>query len=87
VMMPEMDGPQACEHIRALRPDIPVVFSSGYTPEAVPFIAAVGKSSQVLQKPYTIKGLSQTIRAALDAPAVSHPSDSQSRQPTPVNNQ
>lgn len=87
VMMPEMDGPQAYEHIRALRPDVPIVFSSGYTPEAVPFIAAVGKSSQVLQKPYTMKGLSQTIRAALDAPAVAHPSDSQSPQPIPAKNQ
>src|ERR1700722_8896142 len=42
VMMPEMDGPGAYEHIRALRPDVPVVFTSGYTPETAPFIAAVG---------------------------------------------
>lgn len=86
VMMPEMDGPQAYEHIRALRPDVPVVFSSGYTPEAVPFIAAVGKTSQVLQKPYTMKGLSQTIRAALDTPAAPESSESQSPQPVPVKN-
>ncbi len=86
VVMPEMDGPQAYEHIRALRPDVPVVFSSGYTPEAVPFIAAVGKSSQVLQKPYTMKGLSQTIRATLDSRAVRESSESPSPQPIPVKN-
>ncbi len=67
VMMPEMDGPEAYEHIRALRPDIPVIFTSGYTPDAVPFIAAVGRGSQVLQKPYTLRSLSQSIRDALDA--------------------
>jgi two-component system cell cycle sensor histidine kinase/response regulator CckA len=66
VMMPEMDGPEAYEQIKNLRPNVPVVFTSGYTPDAVPFIAAVGKSSLVLQKPYAMKSLSQMIRTALD---------------------
>jgi two-component system, cell cycle sensor histidine kinase and response regulator CckA len=89
VMMPEMDGPEAYEHIRALRPDVPVIFTSGYTPDAVPFIAAVGKGSVVLQKPYTLKALSQTIREALDAAnPVTNPSSSalvpESARPTTV---
>jgi two-component system cell cycle sensor histidine kinase/response regulator CckA len=67
IMMPEMDGPEAYEHIRALRPAVPVIFTSGYTPDAVPFIAAVGRGSQVLQKPYTLRSLSQAVRDALDA--------------------
>jgi two-component system cell cycle sensor histidine kinase/response regulator CckA len=69
VMMPEMDGPQAYEQIKLLRPDVAVIFSSGYTPDAVPFIAAVGRSALVLQKPYTMKNLGQTVRTALDAQA------------------
>ena len=68
VMMPELDGPHAYEEIAALRPNVPVIFTSGYTPDAVPFIVAIGKGTQVLQKPYTLKSLSQTIRAALDEP-------------------
>ena len=69
VMMPELDGPHAYEEIITLRPHIPVIFSSGYTPDAVPFIAAIGKGALVLQKPYTLKSLSQMIRTALDGPA------------------
>jgi len=76
VMMPEMDGPQAYEQIKLLRSNVPVVFSSGYTPDAVPFIAAVGRSTPVLQKPYTMKSLSQTIRAALDTPRAASATDS-----------
>ena len=69
VMMPELDGPHAYDQISALRPGVPVIFSSGYTPEAVPFIAAIGRGTLVLQKPYTLKSLSQTVRTALDGPA------------------
>jgi signal transduction histidine kinase len=74
VMMPEMDGPHAYQEIIGLRANVPVIFSSGYAPDAVPFIAAIGKGTPVLQKPYTVRSLSQAIRAALDgqpaAPAV-----------------
>jgi len=69
VMMPELDGPHAYEEIAAIRPNIPVIFSSGYSPDAVPFIAGVGKGALLLQKPYTLKSLSQTIRSALDGAA------------------
>jgi DNA-binding NtrC family response regulator len=67
-MMPDLDGPHAYDQISAVRPGVPVIFSSGYTPEAVPFIAAIGRGTLVLQKPYTLKSLSQTIRTALDGP-------------------
>jgi signal transduction histidine kinase len=66
VMMPVMDGPHAYERISATNPDLPVIFTSGYTPEAVPFMADVGRGALVLQKPYTLKSLSEMIRAALD---------------------
>jgi signal transduction histidine kinase len=66
VMMPELDGPHAYEQISAMCPNLPAIFTSGYTPDAVPFIAAIGKGTLVLQKPYTVKSLSQTIRVALD---------------------
>ena len=69
VIMPELDGPHAYQRIAAIRPDIPVIFTSGYTPEVVPLISAVGRTSVVLQKPYTNKSLSQAIRSALDHPS------------------
>ena len=84
VMMPEMDGPEAYEQIKLLRSNIPVIFSSGYTPDAVPFIAAVGRDSLVLQKPYTMKTLSQTIRASLDAAQSSSTSASTNSAPTSI---
>jgi len=81
VMMPELDGPHAYEQIAALRPDVRVVFTTGYTSEAVPFIAAIGRGALVLQKPYTLIALSQIVRSALDAPGATSPS---SEPATPV---
>ncbi len=45
-----------------------MIFTSGYTPDAVPFVSAIDPGSLVLQKPYTLRSLSQTIRTALDTP-------------------
>jgi two-component system cell cycle sensor histidine kinase/response regulator CckA len=68
VVMPGSDGKQLFLRLSAQRPEMPVVFMSGYDEEIVvehgvlddrPFIA----------KPFTIEGLSVKVREALDARA------------------
>jgi two-component system, cell cycle sensor histidine kinase and response regulator CckA len=65
VVMPGMTGPEAYVKIRAVRPDVPVVFTTGYSDEET-LGAATEKRPTVLQKPYGRKSLGKTIRKVLD---------------------
>ena len=66
VVMPVMGGRELVTRLLALRPDLKVVFMSGYTTEAVTESA----SSAFLQKPFTPALLGQTVRDVLDLTAV-----------------
>jgi two-component system, cell cycle sensor histidine kinase and response regulator CckA len=65
VVMPGMTGPEAYAKICAVRPDMPVVFTTGYSAEEI-LGAATERRPPVLQKPYGRKSLGQTIRMVLD---------------------
>lgn len=66
LIMPGMDGGKVFERIRAIRPRIPVILSSGY--------AINGQATEImrqgcngfLQKPFNISELSQKVRQVLD---------------------
>jgi two-component system, cell cycle sensor histidine kinase and response regulator CckA len=66
VVMPSLNGPDAYSKMSALRPDLGVIFTTGYTSEAASLISAVEKGASILQKPYSLTTLSQHIRTALD---------------------
>ncbi len=63
--MPIMNGEDALRHIRKIRPDVPVVLSSGYSEmEAVQRFREGGLSGY-LQKPYTATALARRIKQAV----------------------
>jgi CheY-like chemotaxis protein/two-component sensor histidine kinase len=63
--MPRMDGHEAYARIRALRPGLPVILSSGYNEqESVRRLPDAGLAG-FLQKPYTLKALAGAVGAAL----------------------
>jgi PAS domain S-box-containing protein len=65
--MPRMDGREAFQAIRGIRPDARVVLSSGYTEqESVQSIMGQGLAG-FLQKPYTLRILQETLQKALGA--------------------
>src|SRR5271163_1077976 len=66
VVMPKLSGPDAYAQMAALRPDVKVIFTTGYTAEAASLISLLEKGAQVLQKPYNLTSLSKTIRKTLD---------------------
>jgi CheY-like chemotaxis protein len=68
VVMPSLSGPEAYLQMSALRPGIPVIFTTGYTSEARLLVSMVEKGAAILQKPYSLTTLSQMIRAALEHP-------------------
>ncbi|HKQ55054.1 MAG TPA: PAS domain-containing protein [Methyloceanibacter sp.] len=67
VVMPEMDGPTLCEALRRERPDLKVIFISGYAEDAFRQHLAENEDFMFLQKPFDLKQLAAAVKAALEA--------------------
>ena len=66
IVMPRMRGSELAERITRQRPDISVVYLSGYTEEAmVHHQDGVGRTA-ILEKPYTSDTLLRTVRSVLN---------------------
>jgi CheY-like chemotaxis protein len=63
--MPLFDGDETLTQLQELRPDIPVVLSSGCAEADVAVRFAGRKLAGVLQKPYTAAALTQKLRSVL----------------------
>jgi two-component system, cell cycle sensor histidine kinase and response regulator CckA len=64
VVMPEMDGPTMLRHLRERNPDIRIVFMSGYAEEAFRKNLGPDETFVFLPKPFTLKKLAETVKAA-----------------------
>jgi two-component system, cell cycle sensor histidine kinase and response regulator CckA len=80
VIIPGLRGIDVAERIRAERPDIAIVYMSGYT-ELGAQEQGIQKSDGFLQKPFSLLTLSTTIRRALDNRKASTTGKSTSRRP------
>ena len=58
--MPGMNGADVAREVRARRPDLPILFVTGYA-ESEQLEAALGSDVQVLRKPFTVEDLSAAI--------------------------
>ncbi len=67
VVMPEMTGDELARRARMQRPDLKVLFTSGYTPDEAAIAQRLSDGGRVLRKPFGIAALAATIRATLDA--------------------
>ncbi len=65
VLMPIMDGEQACRELQRIRPEIPVVLSSGFSEADAARRFADLKFDGFLQKPYRAEALVNKIRKAM----------------------
>ena len=72
VVMPQMGGQELAKQLRISRPAIPVIFTSGYTEEAVVRNCELETKDFFIQKPYSPITLCQKVREVLDI-AVPHP--------------
>jgi two-component system, cell cycle sensor histidine kinase and response regulator CckA len=65
VVMPEMDGPTLFEKLRRERPDLKVIFISGYAEDAFRRHLAENEDFMFLQKPFDLKELAAAVKTAL----------------------
>lgn len=84
VVMPEMGGRVLAEEIRKIRPDLKVLFISGYTDDRLVREAIATSGRAFLAKPFTGMELLTKVRAVIDpAPTPPHPDGSlDSREPS-----
>jgi two-component system, cell cycle sensor histidine kinase and response regulator CckA len=68
VVLPRKSGPSLVHELRTLRPDLRVLFVSGYTENAFLSSGAVEPGIELLEKPFTPETLARHVRAILDRP-------------------
>jgi len=76
VVMPQMRGPDLAARLRAQRPDLPVVFMSGYTGESLENVGV--DAAELLEKPFSADALIARVDQAMK-PRKSAPSGDQPR--------
>ena len=80
IVMPQMNGRELAERLRELRPDLPVLFMSGYTDNSIIVHGTLDPGVSHVQKPLLPETLVRRVREVLDA--ATRPR--QSRTPSPV---
>ena len=68
VVMPQMGGKELADHIHSMRPDAKVLFTSGYTEDAIVHHGVLNDDVAFLHKPYTPNLLARKLREVLDGP-------------------
>jgi CheY-like chemotaxis protein len=65
VVMPGMTGTELRDRVKIIRPDIKVLFMSGYTSDVIGMQGVIKEGVQFIQKPFTIQELAHKIREML----------------------
>jgi len=69
VVMPGMSGPDLAERGRRIRPEMKVLYMSGYTDDVIVRHGVLEEGMAFVSKPFGTAELVRTIREVLDAPA------------------
>jgi FixJ family two-component response regulator len=61
-----MSGKELADQLKTFRPDLKVLYTSGYTDYAVVHQGILNSGTHFLQKPFSHETLSQKVREALE---------------------
>ena len=67
VVMPDVSGPQIVARLREMRPQLRIVYMSGYTEQTISRHMTLTPDTPLVQKPFTVEHLHRQVRRALDA--------------------
>jgi len=68
-VMPRMSGRELVDRLRSSRPDVAILYMSGYTDDAVVRHGVLADEMAFVHKPFTIQALAAKVREVLDRPA------------------
>ena len=66
IIMPDVNGAKLAEQARRMRPDLKVLFTTGYTRNAVVHNGVLDAGVELIGKPFTLEALSAKLRAVLE---------------------
>jgi CheY-like chemotaxis protein len=69
VVMPGINGRVLAQNLRALRPSMKVLFTSGYTGDVMIHHGMLDEGIEFIAKPYTLEQLAKRVRDVLDSGA------------------
>jgi len=67
IVMPDMNGKKLAEEAKRMRPDLKILFTTGYTRNAIVHNGVLDPDVDLIGKPFTVNELSLKIRTILDA--------------------
>lgn len=67
VVMPRMNGKDLYDRLYRMRPDLKVIFMSGYTSNVIGHHGVLDQGTHFIQKPFSIHTLSEKVRIVLDS--------------------
>jgi PAS domain S-box-containing protein len=67
VVMPQMSGRELAERVLAVRPNLPVLFMSGYTDDAIVRHGLLDEKLHFIQKPFDSATIGRKVREVLDS--------------------
>jgi signal transduction histidine kinase len=70
LVMPGMSGRELAERLLAIRPELRVLYTSGYTEDMAVHRGIAERGIAFLPKPYSMQTLAQRVREVLDGPLV-----------------
>ena len=68
IVMPDVNGAKLAEEARRRRPDLKVLFTTGYTRNAVVHNGVLDAGVEMIGKPFTLEELAKKMRTILEAP-------------------
>jgi two-component system cell cycle sensor histidine kinase/response regulator CckA len=73
VHMPEMNGDEMARHIRAIRPDLKILFVTGFSDTLFTNQPVLWNDQAFLDKPFTRQGLLEAVSLLLNGRIASNP--------------